>query len=190
MARITLSATPPLGGADIAIEKNRIKERHDIVIVSLAVEREGRAAAGFARALKSACRVSPPKGTLSTVAGRVRVIRSGMDQMLLLKERAKPAEAHAIQTKLSRHCHTTDQTHALVALEISGPDTLAAMERICPLDLHRDRMPDGTASRTHMEHMGATIIRLGPARFLLLSASSSARSFLHAVETSYIYVTG
>ena len=41
-----------------------------------------------------------------------------------------------------------------------------------------------------MEHMGAMIVHLSGDRFLLLSASSSAQSFLHAVELSYRYVTG
>ena len=39
-----------------------------------------------------------------------------------------------------------------------------------------------------MEHMGAIIHREGTDRFLLLSASSSARSFLHAVEASLEHV--
>jgi sarcosine oxidase subunit gamma len=35
-----------------------------------------------------------------------------------------------------------------------------------------------------MEHLGVLILRSGDDEYLLLSASSSARSFLHAVETS------
>ena len=35
-----------------------------------------------------------------------------------------------------------------------------------------------------MEHLGVLIMRTGEDRFLLLSASSSAGSFLHAVETA------
>jgi len=35
-----------------------------------------------------------------------------------------------------------------------------------------------------MEHMGAIVLRDGPDSFLLLSASSTARSYLHAVEIS------
>ena len=46
------------------------------------------------------------------------------------------------------------------------------------------------SARTVMEHMGAMIVHLSGDRFLLLSASSSAQSFLHAVELSYRYVTG
>jgi sarcosine oxidase subunit gamma len=35
-----------------------------------------------------------------------------------------------------------------------------------------------------MEHMGAIVARTGDETYLLLSASSSAKSFAHAVEVS------
>ena len=65
--------------------------------------------------------------------------------------------------------YTTDQTDVWVVLEISGPETSAALERLCPLDL--GLFEDGTAARTVMEHMGAMIVQLSADRFLLLSAS-------------------
>ena len=40
------------------------------------------------------------------------------------------------------------------------------------------------AARTVMEHLGVLILRTGEDDYLLLSASSSAKSFLHAVEVS------
>jgi sarcosine oxidase subunit gamma len=40
------------------------------------------------------------------------------------------------------------------------------------------------AQRTVMEHLGVLILRTGDDAFMLLSASSSAKSFLHALETS------
>ena len=61
------------------------------------------------------------------------------------------------------------------------------LERLCPLDLHESAFPVGAAQRTVMEHMGAVILREGTDEFLLLSASSSAASFLHAVKTSIRY---
>ena len=80
------------------------------------------------------------------------------------------------------------ETDAWVVLQISGPDVRAVLERLCPLDLHDATCPIDSAQRTVMEHMGAIIIRTAPDRFLLLSASSSAKSFLHAVETSLKYI--
>ena len=92
-----------------------------------------------------------------------------------------------MQGKLDGKGYTTDQTDAWVVLEISGPDTMAAMERLCPLDLAS--FETGTSGRTVMEHMGAFVVKIEDNRFWLMSASSSAASFLHAVETSYHYVT-
>jgi len=86
--------------------------------------------------------------------------------------------------------YTTDQTHAWVALEVSGPDTNLALERICPLDLSLRSFPNDAFGRTVMDHIGAIVIRIQDDRFFLLSASSLAVSYLHAVETSYRNVQG
>ena len=60
---------------------------------------------------------------------------------------------------------------------------MAALERFCPLDL--GAFPAGSVARTAMEHMGAVIAREDDApTFLLLSARSSARSFLHGLGTA------
>jgi sarcosine oxidase subunit gamma len=69
-------------------------------------------------------------------------------------------------------------------LRVSGPKSRIALERICPLDLHPSTFPQGRVARTLMEHLGVIILHEGPDTYLLLSARSSAGSFLHAVETS------
>ena len=56
-----------------------------------------------------------------------------------------------------------------------------SVARICPIDLHADAFGPDHATRTVMEHIGAMILRTGEDAFLLLSARSSAQSFLHAV---------
>ena len=185
MADITLTATPLLGGAIIQIGTNRIRERDDLAIVSIATPLGGEDA--LAKALKKHWSLDVPEPTRSTNSGNTRAIRSGQDQMLLVFPHDTPdAEPH-VQGKLGGTGYTTDQTDSWVVLEISGPDTMAAMERLCPLDLVSFEVDD--AGRTVMEHMGAFIVKTGDDRFLLMSASSSAQSFLHAVETSYSYVT-
>ena len=52
------------------------------------------------------------------------------------------------------------------------------------LDLAPGSFPEGASTRTVMEHLGTLIVRDGPDSFLLAAARSSAKSFLHAVETS------
>lgn len=185
MADITLTATPLLDGADITIAENRIKERDDLAIVSIASPLGGDGA--LAAALKSGWSLELPGPISTTSSGDTRAVRTGQDQMLLVFPHATPDAEPYVQGKLNGAGYTTDQTDSWVTLDISGPQTLAALERICPLDL--ERFDTGDAGRTVMEHMGAMVIRLGDDRFLLLSASSSAQSFLHAVETSYKYVS-
>ena len=185
MADITLTAAPVLGGAEIEIGANRIKERDDLALVSIATPLGGNDA--LETAIRNAWSLDMPTPTQTTTSGDTRAIRTSPDQMLLVFPHATPDANSVVQGKLGGAGYTTDQTDSWVVLDIAGPDTMAALERLCPLDLARFNV--GTSGRTVMEHMGALIVRTGETDFLLMSASSSAQSFLHAVETSYAYVT-
>jgi len=181
---LSLEATPVLGGTDLTLGENRVRQRDDLALVSVATPLDGEDA--LASALDSGWGLSMPGPTVSSIRGETRAIRTGPDQILLVFPHGTHGAEALVKSKLDGAGYTTDQSDALVALEISGPETLPALERLCPLDTAS--MPENAAARTVMEHMGAMILRLGPDRFLLLSASSSARSFLDAVETSYRYV--
>ncbi len=181
----TLTAAPILGGIDKNIGENRILERDDLALVSVATPIGGEDA--LTKTLAAAWELPLPEATVSAASGDMRAVRTAPDQLLLIFPPDTP-DAHAtVQGRLGGAGYTTDQTDVWVVLEVNGPQTLAALERLCPLDLYS--FPDGGAGRTVMEHMGAMVVRLGADRFLLLSASSSAGSFLHAVETSFHYVT-
>ncbi len=80
--------------------------------------------------------------------------------------------------------YCTGQTDNWIVLRLAGDGAVAALERICPLDLDESVSPAGSAARTSMEHLPVIMLRESAAGFILLSASSSAASFLHAVETS------
>lgn len=182
---ITLEATPVLGGASLEFSGNRIVERDDLAIVSIATPLGSEEA--LSDALRNSWSLDVTEPTRSSLSGTVRAIRTSPDQMMLIFPHATPDAEAVVQERLGGTGYTTDQTDSWIALEVSGPDTLSAMERICPLDLPSFEI--GGTGRTVMEHMGAMAIRTGDDAFLLLSASSSAESFLHAVETSYRYVT-
>ena len=186
MAEYTLEAAPALGGADIAIGGNRILERDGLALVSVATPQGGEAA--MAEALKRGWSLEMPGPRVSSTSGEMRAVRTAPDQVVLVFPHAAPDANGVVQGKLEGAGYTTDQTDVWVALEVSGPETLAALERLCPLDLSEAAFPVDGAARTVMEHMGAIIVRLEVERFLLLSARSSGASFLHAVETSYRYV--
>lgn len=187
MADTTLQAAPVLGGLDVTIGANRIVERSDLAMVSMATPLSDEGA--LEAALRDAFSLSLPQPTLSVTAGDIRAVWMAPDQMMLVFAHATPDAEAVVQAKLNGAAYTTDQTDGWVLLDVSGPDTLAALERVCPVDLDTDAFPTHASARTVMEHLGALIIRLEADRFLLASASSSAASFAHAIKTSYDYVT-
>ena len=90
---------------------------------------------------------------------------------------------------LSKQIAMTDQSDSWVVLALSGPQCRQTLARICPIDCSASAMPIGTTARTSMEHLGAIITRRpneGDHQpcFWLLSARSSAASFLHAITGS------
>ena len=78
----------------------------------------------------------------------------------------------------------TDQSGGWAQLRIDGADAVAVLERLCPLDLHERALPVDGCARTAMEHLGVIIVRTAPDSFELLTARSSAHSFVHALETA------
>ena len=94
-----------------------------------------------------------------------------------------------IGKSLSKQMAMTDQSDSWVILALSGPQSGQTLARICPIDCGGSAMPIGTTARTSMEHLGAIITRrpdVGDHQpcFWLLSARSSAASFLHAITGS------
>jgi len=90
---------------------------------------------------------------------------------------------------LSKQMAMTDQSDSWVVLALSGPQSRETLARICPIDCSASAMPIGTTARTSMEHLGAIITRRPDEGdhqpcFWLLSARSSAASFLHAITGS------
>lgn len=186
MAEITLEAAPILGGVDIERAGCRLVERDDLALVSLAIPLGG--LAKMETALKDGFGLTMPEPLMSSENNGVRALQIAPDQLMLLFPHATPDADPYVAGKTDGAGYTTDQTDVWVRLELSGEAALSALERLCPLDLHESVFPLDAAARTTMEHMGTIIIRTAADRFLLLSASSSARSFLHAVETTLNYI--
>ncbi len=183
MPDFTLTAAPPLAGYDKTFGDLRLTAPADLAIVSLALPLGGEDAAK--KAVKSAYGADLPEPGQSVMArDGARLVRLGPDAAFVIFTHATPDAETVVSGRLKGKAYTTDQTDVWTGLELDGPRSRAALERICPLDLHPDAFAEGDAARTVMEHLGTLIIRTGQDRFLLLSASSSAGSFLHAVETS------
>ena len=178
-----LDATSPLNGYVREFDGVSLAEVTGHALVSIATLLGGEKALNTA--LKAAFGVEAPAGGQSVLGKKdTRLISSGADQCLALFPHAGHDGEATVAKALKGKAYTTEQTDAWVILKIEGPRSRAALARFCPLDLHPDAFAENQAARTVMEHMSAVIIRTGDDSFHLLSASSSAGSFLHGVETS------
>ncbi|MFU1478948.1 sarcosine oxidase subunit gamma [Roseovarius sp. C7] len=188
MADYSLLSTPPLAGTDLRFGSCRITAPDDLAIVSLALPLGGEEAAK--KAIAKAFGTALPEIGQSVTAsdGAATLLRLGIDQAFVTFPHATPDAERVVAAKLGGAAYTTDQTDVWCALDVTGPDCRRALERICPIDLHPDAFKTGALARTTMEHLGTIIIRTQTDSFRLLSASSSAQSFLHAVETSFANV--
>ncbi len=184
MPDFTLTSAPPLAGYDHSFGDIKLSAPKDLAVVSIALPLGGEDAAK--KAIKTAFGIALPEVGMSGVAKdkSSAIMRLGTDQAFVLFPSPTPDAEPQIAKKLKGAAYTTDQTDAWCALEISGPGARRALERICPVDLHPGAFAINAIARTVMEHMGAIIARTGEDTYLLLSASSSAKSFLHAVELS------
>ena len=182
MADFTLTAASPLAGYDQTSGGIRLRNVTDLALVSIALPLGGGGDSAVEHAFGMAL---PPVGkSQMSQDGTTRLARLGRDQLMALFAHASPDAESLIAAKLNGQAYTTDQTDVWVGLEMSGGPTRTALERICPIDLHPDTFGVDQVARTVMEHLGAVIIRTGEESYLLLSASSSAGSFLHALEIS------
>lgn len=184
MPEFLLISEPPLAGRSHSVGETRLAAKPDLALVSVAVP------LGQDEAAQAAIRAG--YGTELPVLGRFTrspqahafLIRTAPDQGLIAFEHSEPDAERVVARALGRALYTTDQTDAWVAVTLSGPGSRCALERICPLDLHPSVFGVGSAARTVCEHLGVLILCIEAESYLLLSASSSAESFWHALETS------
>ncbi|SMX22550.1 sarcosine oxidase subunit gamma [Boseongicola aestuarii] len=182
MADISLVPAPVLGGFQQTFATCSLAERIDIALISIAIPRQGKDA--LTQGISARWALDMPGATKMTQANGLRAIPLTADQFLLAFTPENERTEASVQADLEGIGYTTVQTDAWVILELSGKGSIAALERICPLDLDLEVFPNESASRTVMDHLGVLIARLADDRFWLMSARSSAASFLHAVDTS------
>lgn len=182
-----LTAEPFLGGYALDLGEVAVAEVTDISLVSIATPLGGGDALASAVQAAWGCALPAPRGTSASPDGSVTLIFSTPDQILAILPGVDGLAVTDVAAKLGDAGYYTEQTDNWVGLRVSGAKAITALERICPLDL--SLMPVGGAERTVMEHLGVFIMREAGDRFLFLSGSSSAKSFLHAVELSMRNVT-
>lgn len=189
MTSITLERKPIFDDVKRSINGHAIEEAFELCIVSIAIPVGGHAA--FSDAFKNAFDTLPPKaGELCTSSDKmIRFLGISPDQMLALVSGAEQDCIESIASQLKCACYYTRQTDNWCTLRVSGPKVRDALERICPIDLDPRQFSEQRVARTIMEHLTTIIMRDGDEGFLLLSGSSGASFFLHAIETSIRNVT-
>ena len=122
----------------------------------------------------------------STVSkdGLVRFLGVQSNQIFALFDFDGEDAVSVLANQLGNSGYYTDQSDSWVMLRLSGPKALAVLERICPLDLSPGIFGPSSVTRTAMEHLSTIILRESLENFFFMSPRSSARSFLHALETS------
>ena len=161
-----------------------LRELVDIGKVSIAIPLKGEKA--VEKALVELFGITIPSVGRSVLSKdkMARVIRLGNDQLFVLLFDKIPDPRSFVAEKFGNAAYLTDQSDSWVGLEIRGTKARQALERICMIDLHPDVFLEDYIARTLMEHLGTLIIRNGEDSYVLMSASSSAKSFLHAIVTS------
>jgi sarcosine oxidase subunit gamma len=179
-----LKSVSPLGEYSAEFNTVTIAEVTGLSLISIAVPNGGQAA--LKSALKKQLKMELPEPGHVSISkpDNSMLIWTAPDQFLLAFDAEDGEPVKSAKSVLGAVAYLTDQSDAWVKLEISGSRRLEALERICPINLHPDIFQVGKAARTMMEHLGVLIIRDTTDSFLLLSARSTAKSFLHAVETS------
>lgn len=189
MADNKLTPKAPLNGYGETFGMTALEEVTGMALVSIATPRGG--AAGLTSIVQSAYGCALPDAGKTTISEdmSLRLLGLQQDQAFALFAYKGDRAVAEIEDKLGTLGYYTDQSDGWAMLRLSGPAALAALERICPLDLDEAAFPIGTVARTVMEHMGVIVLREGTDAFLLLGARSSAANFLHAVEQSVRNVT-
>ena len=184
MAKPVLTRESFLGGYKRTFESAELVEATGLSLVFVAEPLGGRSELERALAGKFGLRLPAPGASSLSDNGKARMIWLATGQFLIVFESGEFPETRRIAEELGDSAHVGEQTDNWVGLRLSGAAAEEVLERICPVNIAKEAFPVGSVARTAMEHMGAIAIREANDGFLLLSSSSSAKSFLHAVQTS------
>lgn len=177
-----LQPTRPLNGFDHTWGETRLYEPAQASLLSLAVPKG--ADADFTLFLKQQWNLELPTVGRFHAEGETCLLRLAEDQCFL----QLPFSENPISAQLGEaaegKAYLTDQSDGWAQLILEGPGALATLERLCMIDLHPEVFAVGCLARTLMEHLNVLIYRHEDEAYTLMSARSSAASFLHAVTTS------
>lgn len=127
-------------------------------------------------ALKAAHGMAWPGVNRATGKQGARAIWFGQRMALLAGPEPDP--------KLAEHAALCDQSDAWVAVTLEGEAAAEVLARVVPIDLRPQVFKRGHTARTELQHMMASVTKLGEGSFLILVFRSLADTLLHDLKTA------
>ena len=85
---------------------------------------------------------------------------------------------------LAGHAAMVDQSDGWAVLRLEGAGAAEVLARLVPLDLRAPQFRRGHTARTELQHMMASLTRLGPDAFLIMVFRSMARTLVHDLTSA------
>jgi heterotetrameric sarcosine oxidase gamma subunit len=126
--------------------------------------------AAVSEALMTACGIAFPAPNRTTSKGAVRAVWAGQGRANLIG---------CDLPDLSGLAAVTDQGDGVAAVKIEGDGAEAVLARLVPLDLRAASFKRGHTARSLVNHMTASITRLGPKSFEVMVMRSMAQTLVH-----------
>lgn len=188
MVEQTLTAVSPLQGYQQTIGDTVIRESPLLDIVSIAASRAMQQPLSEQFENKTGLSLPPP-GTVNRNGDSLAILGMQADQWFMVSATPSANPVHTAATLFGDLAYYSDQSDSWAVIEIEGPSSRAALERICTLDLEDSHFNQASVARTVMEHMSVIVERPKTHLFRLYSPRSSAKDFLNAIVTSLHNVT-
>jgi sarcosine oxidase, subunit gamma len=164
----------------VEIGPYRIVERFDVALASLATRR------GYEKKVLKAAK-SAKLGLAEPVQTEKGIIYSTFwlshEQWMV----EAPFATHEdivirLQAIFGDAASITEQTDAWVRFDVSAPDLLPLIEKLCNVDLAT--APIGFATRTVIDHLGCYLIKRAEGEVTIYGPRSSATSLLHMLDVT------
>ena len=85
---------------------------------------------------------------------------------------------------LAADAAVVDLSDAQVVLVLEGPAARDVLARLVPLDLRDAAFPDGSAARSLVNHMTATVARVGAEAWEVMAMRSMAATLVHEIAAA------
>jgi sarcosine oxidase subunit gamma len=117
-------------------------------------------------------------------AGGLLIARLGPYQLLAMRT-GDETDAGSLMEELaplSAVAGLIDQSDTRVGIRVTGPDVVARLEQLLPLDLHPSRFTPGQCAQTLMAQLSLLVLQHGECDYELQCGRSQAVSFFRALE--------